>query len=336
MAAIWRQTRQWLPGVLVSILAILVLLRLARWEELLPALENLRWQVLLPAVGLFIVSMLGRALAWWILLQRKASYPRTVLILNEGYLLNNLFPFRLGELGRTVLMGEASGSGPFFVLPTIVLERSFDLLMAAGLLLVTLPLVFGADWAQPVAIATLIVILGGFVLLFVGAKTRNSWRPWVGRQLERWPVFSRTVLPWLDSLLDGFAVVANPGQFLLAFGCMFVSWILALGQYTLLLYNFAPQALIWWSAFILGVAAFGVALPSAPASLGVFEASVVGALALLGVSAAPALAYALVLHLTHFIITGIIGLFGLYREGDTINSIYRRIAGLRGSQPAQT
>jgi glycosyltransferase 2 family protein len=320
----------------VSVLAIVVLLRLARWEDLLPALSNLSWQTLLPAILLFVISMLGRALTWWILLRRKAPYPRTVLILNEGYLLNNLFPFRLGELGRSVLMGEASGTGPFYVLPTIILERSFDLLIAAGLLLASLPFVFGATWAQPLAVGTLIVILGAFVLLFAGAKKRSTWRPWLDRLLSRWPLFSRTVLPWFDALLDGFEIIAHPAQFLLAFGCMLVSWVLALGEYTVLLTSFAPQAQLWWPAFILGVAAFGVALPSAPGAIGVFEASVVGSMALLGVSAAHALAYALVIHLIHFLITGAIGLFGLYREGDTLLGIYRRIVQSRSRKPAET
>lgn len=319
----------------MSVLALLVLLRLARWEELLPAFSSLRWQILLPAIALFIVSMLGRALTWWILLKRKASYPRTVLILNEGYLLNNLFPFRLGELGRSVLMGEASHTGPFYVLPTIILERSFDLLIAAGLLLASLPFVFGADWAQPLAVATLSVILIAFFFIYIGAKKRTTWRPWLDRLLARWPAFRTLVLPWFDSVLDGFEIVTNPAQFLLAFGCMIASWMLALAQYTILLDNFAPQALFWWPAFILGVAAFGVALPSAPASLGVFEASVVGSMALLGVPAALALAYALVIHLIHFVITGTIGLYGLYREGDTLLGIYRRIVSSRSKQIAE-
>ena len=45
---------------------------------------------------------------------------------------------------------------------------------------------------------------------------------------------------------------------------------------------FVPEAPYWWILFVLGVVSLGAALPSAPASLGVFEGSIVAALALLG------------------------------------------------------
>ena len=64
----------------------------------------------------------------------------------------------------------------------------------------------------------------------------------------------------------------------------------------------------------------GVALPSAPAALGVFEASIVGALSILGVSAG-ALGFALLMHLFQFVITAILGIIGLIQEGRSISSL---------------
>ncbi len=325
----WKKARQWLPGLLVSILALVIVLRLASWEELGPALANYDWRYLLPGVGLFLVSLLLRVVAWWLLLQRRSSYPRTFLIINEGYLLNNIFPFRLGELGRALLMGEATATTPFFVLSTIMLERLFDVALAAGLLLSTLPLVLGLTWARPLGIAALALVAFGLVILFFLARSRKSWRPWLERRLTRFPRFQHTLLRWLDSLLDGFDILNNPLQLLLAFGALALSWGLAVAEYYVMLLGVAQQAQFWWGGFVLGVVGFGVALPSAPASLGVFEASVVAALALLSVSPATALAYAVTVHLIHFIGTGLIGLAGLYREGNSIAGIYQRLAGVR-------
>ena len=45
-----------------------------------------------------------------ILLQNKAPYRRVFLTLNQGYLLNNIFPFRLGELGRAFLLSQATNN----------------------------------------------------------------------------------------------------------------------------------------------------------------------------------------------------------------------------------
>jgi uncharacterized protein (TIRG00374 family) len=321
----WKQVRQWLPGVLVSLLAVFLVFRLAKWEDLVPALLAMDRRSLILAVGLFIASMLLRAYAWWILLQRRASYPKTTLILNEGYLLNNLFPFRLGELGRAVFMSEAAHTSVFYVLSTIMLERLIDVAMAAVLLLVSIPLVLELDWARPAGISALLAVTVGLAFLFALARSRERWQPWVDRQLSRWPAFHQTVRPWLDSLLDGFAVLNRPGQFFLALAAMLVSWGLAITQYTVLIRGILPEAEPWWGLFVLGVAAVGVALPSAPASLGVFEASIVGGLALIGVPGAIALAFAILAHLIHVAVTGVIGLYGFYKEGQTINGIYRRL-----------
>lgn len=327
----WQRVRQWLPGVLVSLLAVFFIFRVARWESLGPALAAIEWRDLLPVVGLFLASMLARVFAWWLLLQRRAPYSKTLLILNEGYLLNNLFPFRLGELGRAVFMGEASHTTPFLVLSTIMLERLIDVALAASLLLFSIPLVFEMAWARPLSIAALLAVLSGLLVLAGLARSRLRWRPWLDQKTNKWKRINQTILPWLDSLLDGFEVLNQPGQFAGALLAMLVSWGLAIWQYYLLLQAVVPDAQLWWAVFVLGVAAFGVAIPSAPASLGVFEAAIVGGLSLLGVDPTLALAYAVVAHLIHFGITNLIGLFGLFREGKSITRIYQRLVENRAS-----
>jgi glycosyltransferase 2 family protein len=325
LASIWRIARQWLPGIIVSVLAFLFIFQLANWNELGPALVAVQWKFLAPAVAVFFVSMLARAFAWWILLQRKAPYIRTVFILNEGYLLNNLLPFRLGELGRAVLMGQVTQTSPFYVLSTIMMERAFDLAIAASLLLYSIPLVLEINWARPLALTTLGTVVVGFFFLYILSITRARWLPNIEEKISHGNTLIKKLWPWFRSLLDGFSILANPLQFLFAAGGMLTSWGLAIYQYKLLLTAVTPGIQAWWPVFVLGVAAFGVALPSAPGSLGVFEASVVGALALVGISAASALTYAVALHLIHFVITGIIGIIGLYQEGETISSIYQRL-----------
>lgn len=329
MRSYWIRVRKWLPGIVVSVIAILLLIRLVNWDELSKAIAQMDALYLVPAILLFFISLLARVYAWWVLLQRKASYRKAFYILNIGYLLNNIFPFRLGELGRAVLMGEASQTTPFFVLSTIMLERLIDVAFAAGLLLATIPFVLSLTWARSLGVAALMIVFAGLILLFILAQSSNRWRPWIGKKLARFSRFSQTVLPWLDSLLDGFGILSNPTQFFLAVGSMCLSWVLAVAEYYLLLRAVYPLAEFWWAGFMLSVAAFGVALPSAPGSLGVFEASIVGALALVGVPVAEALAVAVIAHLIHYIITGGFGLFGFYQEGTTIRAIYQRLTQFR-------
>jgi len=98
----------------------------------------------------------------------------------------------------------------------------------------------------------------------------------------------------------------------------------------LVIYYLAIDAVIagapfWWAGFVAGFMALGVAIPSAPSALGVFEASFVGALAILGGQTGTALGYALILHLVNFVVIMIFGVWGLFREGLGISKILSSI-----------
>lgn len=314
----------WLPGLLVSALALTALARLADWRQVGRIWLGLPWWVFSLGWALFIISMFTRVFAWRVMLRAQVGWRRALFALNEGYLLNNVFPMRAGELGRALLLRERSGLGTFFVLSTIVIERAFDLALAAAVLLMTIPLALAADWAAPAALTSLAVVTAALGLLYLAARHRTRWTPWISRFLERWPPLRALIWPRLEATLDGFALLTAPRQFLLALAGMMLTWGLAVVEYAFLLRFFAPQAAWWWGAFVLGAAAVGVALPSAPAALGVFEAAVVGALALLDVPYEPALAYAVLVHALHFLTTTLIGAYALLQDGESLSSLWRR------------
>ena len=84
--------------------------------------------------------------------------------------------------------------------------------------------------------------------------------------------------------------------------------------------------------------AFGIALPSSPGSIGVFEAAWVGALALCGADPTAALAFAITAHALSFTIASGCGLVALIREvprGEGITSRARSLLTGRDNTPEQ-
>ncbi|NMB67473.1 MAG: flippase-like domain-containing protein [Chloroflexi bacterium] len=318
-----REWLRWLPGIGISLVALFVVFRLARWEGLSTAFTTIQWEYIWLS-GLFTVAfLLVRAAAWRTLMENKPSFKDTFFVVNEGYLLNNLFPLRAGEIGRAVIMGQQTGWGPFHVLSTIVIERVFDMLMAAGMLLATLPLVLGAvSWGLPVAIITLIVMGGGLVVMFLMARNRDFVERLATRLGERWPFVKTRVVPQVEKMLDGLSALSNPRQFLTALGLIMLCWFIAVFQYYVVMIPIAPGSPLWYGAFIVTVLALGVAIPSAPAALGVFEASIVGAMAILGFDNATALAIGISLHFMQFVITGIFGIIGLVIQRRSLGSLF--------------
>jgi uncharacterized protein (TIRG00374 family) len=322
---------RWLPGLVISTVAIILLIRFSNWSEVIQAVSLMNQTWLFPALAFFIMSMGLRAVVWRVLLQNKARYGRVFLTMNEGYLLNNILPFRLGELGRAFLLSQSTDLSGFFVLSTIVIERAYDLAIAAGLLLATLPFVFGIDMGQTIAFSVLMIVTLGLFTMFLLARNRQ----WIKSKLDQFSLqriaFRDRFVPRIDSFLAGMGALSRLDQFLLSVSVMLLSWLCGGLEIYFLTKSFGVQADFWWIGFVLGVISLGIALPSVPAGLGVYEVAMVGAFSLLGVPTSVALAVALVAHLIHIVFTGFVGMYGIFRDGESISGLYQRLRRVRYS-----
>ena len=316
---------RWLPGLVISAIAILLLIRFSNWQGVIEVLTLMDLNWFITAIIFYLLGMVMRAFSWRTLLQNKASYGRVFLTLNEGYLLNNIFPFRLGELGRAVLLSQATGLSAFFVLSTIIIERAYDVAIAAGLLLATLPFVLGLDAGQTIASLVMVLVSLVLVSLFLLARYRQRLIMKLEAYGETRPLIRKRFLRRVESLLDGLAALSRVDQFLLSVFYILVAWFFGSVQLYFLTLSLGIAVEFWWIGFIVGVISLGIALPSAPAGLGIYEVAMVGAFSLLGVPSSQALAVALVAHFIHITITGFIGAYAIFQDGETLTGIYLRL-----------
>ncbi|HEY6074387.1 MAG TPA: lysylphosphatidylglycerol synthase transmembrane domain-containing protein, partial [Anaerolineales bacterium] len=245
---------------------------------------------------------------------------------------NNFLPFRLGELGRAFLLSRKSNLQFLEILPTIVIERAVDLGFSAAILLLSLPFVVGGGSAQKIA-----WIIGGVVILSLAALyflARN--RQWAldlfHRLSQRWPVLQRAGGSFLEAFFEGLAVLTDGWLFARFLFWMAVNWVIAALWYFLVIKAFFTQATFAWAMFVLGAAAFGGAIPSLPGAVGTFEGALGGALFLLSGDQSTAFTVALVAHLFNYLNSGVIGLIGLAREGQTLTGIYRELMNFRNRE----
>lgn len=277
-------------------------------------------------VAFFTLSFLTvRSLGWKALLGKNATFIETFLKVNEGYFVNNIFPFRLGEISRALFMGNTVKENPAKILSTIVVERVFDLIILAILLLNMLPYAFGLDLNPRFLWIILISMVAGLVVLFVIVRNQSFVREklaWLGKKI---PVFEKLGLPLAYSFLGGFQILTSPRQFVMGFLGVAGSWLVSLCQYSVFLLLMVPNAEWWWGAFSNVAMALGIALPSAPGGVGIFEGTIIAALNLFSIPEATALAYALLLHVVHYIITALIGLYALYRDGVSVKGLFSNL-----------
>lgn len=316
-------SRRWfgvLFGVAVSVVTIFLVFQWAGWDPLLIALKSVDLRMLFAAVGVFLFSMLARTLSWRELLNREFTLIQVLAALNEGYLLNNILPWRLGEFGRAILLGR-KGGGMLSVLSTILIERLLDVFIAFSILVALLPTAAGLPEARRTGLILAgILILGGVVVWIL---LRDS--SWVKRLFERLPGDADRWSGMWERLRVGLLVLREPDRFLRSFAWLSLSWILAGIQYWLVLNAVLPGASLLWGFFMLTVTLLGVAVPSSPGFIGVFEAAGVLALSVFGVPRGEALAASLLIHAMVYVVGSTFGVIAIIREGDTVINIYREI-----------
>lgn len=311
--------------MVISLAAIALIVTFVDLGHFVAAMRSANYWLLLGVLAASFVWLAMRAVVWRTILRGRAAYRDVFLTLNEGYLLNNFLPFRLGEMGRAFLLGRRSKLGFLEVLPTIIIERVLDLAFAAAILMSAVPFVVGAKEAGRIAIVIGGLVVFGLVVLYLLARNRERALRLFNRLFARMPKVRQVGNGFLDSLFSGLAILTDGWLFLRVLLWMTVNWAFAVFQFYLLILAFFPQAELPWSLFGLGAVAFGNAIPSLPGAVGTYEGALGGALALLSGDQSTALAAALTAHLTNYISTGSIGIFALSAEGETLMGVYRQL-----------
>lgn len=321
-----RDWRRIVPGIIISVLSLVVIFYLVDLKRLLDALRLADFRYIFLLFVITLIWIVVRSIVWRTLLQERAPLGMVFLTLNQGYLLNNVLPLRLGEVARALLLSRKAHLGFLQVFSTVLIERALDVAMAAGVLLSSLPFVVGGGFAwQAAALAGSLVIIGLFMLHLLA---RNQ--PWAQAQYERWsqriPALGKLLKPGqLTALFEGLAVLVDGRRFLLVLLWMLLNWGIAILQFYVLMRAFYPQAELVWATLTLGVMAFGVAVPSSPGAVGVLELSIMGALSVFGVDPSTALATALTAHLTNYLLTGLIGAYAFLKDGLSLTGVFRDV-----------
>ncbi len=322
----WRRV---LPGIAVSLISLIVVFYFADLEKFRQALLLANLRLILLAGGLMLSWLFVRSLLWRTLLKNASSYRDVFWTINEGYLINNFMPFRLGEVARAFLLSKKSGLRFWEILSTIFIERLMDITFAVGFFLLLLPFVVGARGQAAYAVLMGGVMLLVFLVLYLLARNRQ-WALEVNRRVGlRFPLVKRLTDRVVPSVLDGLGVLTDGRLFLWALIWAILDWVIAIFQYHALVRAYVPDAPLLWGSFTLMVAALGIAAPSSPGGVGVFEAAIVGALSLFGVDASVALAAAITAHLLQYLVTGVLGVYALVRDGESLTGLYRRVRGIQ-------
>ncbi len=314
----------WIPGIIISGFALFALSRFVNIDDLAEAINKFTPTNIIIFIFLITLPLGFRAQAWKSLLQ-EVSIKNSFLMINEGYFLNNLIP-RSGEIARIFLAKSTSDINAFHSAAAIIFERSLDVIIAAGLFLSTIPLVVDLGWMKPMAILLMIGFVGIIFAMVLVALNAGKIEKWVMNRSSKLSFIEKSLKPLIIKGIHGLTSLAKPKNLLIGIFWIICSWILWVSLLFYALRIIDPAAPLWWAIFGEGVLALGIALPSAPANLGVYEGTLVIALSILGIDNNSALSTAIILHSLQIVITSLLGIIGLAIHGLSLKDVIKNIS----------
>jgi hypothetical protein len=315
----------WL-GVLISILFIWLALRGLRLNEFWQAVKGANYFWLLPGIAVYFLAVWVRAWRWHYLLGPVKKIPTRQMfpITTIGYMGNNVYPARAGEVLRAVLLKRKEGVSVSASLATIIVERIFDGVVMLGFVFVNLPelakLTGGSGFVgniQQVALAGSAAFFGALALFLLAAMF-----PQVTARIGFWfiehllpPRYHEKVAGLMSRFLEGLASLRSPFHALMVFFTSVIIWLLETGKYWLVMHAFPFQVSFFALMLMNGIVNLATTIPSAPGYIGTFDAPGIAVLAAYGVDHSVAAGYTLVLHVALWLPITLLGAYYLAREG---------------------
>ncbi len=316
--------RRWLlvvAGVVVSALFLyagFAGLDLAQVWAIIQTIE-IGWVILAAAV--FFLAAYIITWRWYYLLRPVQDVPpaRLFPLVIVGYMGNNIYPFRIGEVIRAYLLNRQEGTNIPASLTTILVERVFDGLTMLVFIFTALLFVEFDEPAIRQGVVILTVLFVAALLIFFALALRPALtRRLVTTLIDRLaPAPLRPRLTALaDELLAGLAALRSARDLALTFAASLASWIVEASTYWITLRAFALSDVGFFVVLlVVGLGNLATILPTTPGYVGTFHGIVALVLRAFGVAQTEAAAYAVVMHAVIFVPVTIAGAIYLLRWG---------------------
>lgn len=318
--------RFWL-GLAISLACLFLAVRIIDLGEASATLARAQVLPILLALATLAITLAAKALRWKVLFYPRygqVQFVNAFPVLIIGQMANSLFPLRLGEVARAYLIGEREEVSKAFALGTIALEKAIDMFMALLLLVALIPWMPLPAWAaasgETMALTFGLLLVTTMVLIYQKGRIAGI----VGRFLQALPLLSRWAsVQRVSTALDSLDVLRHGDKWLSLGLLSLVAWASAVftNYFTLLALDLRLPLVA--SAFLLLVLQIGVAVPSAPGRIGVFQYLVILALSVFSVGGPSALGVGVLLYLIAYVPPIIGGLLFMWAENISLVSLRR-------------
>jgi uncharacterized protein (TIRG00374 family) len=304
---------------LMVLVGVLLWWRGPDWSVVYHAFDLVNWAWVAFALGLNLVSVLARSVAWRFTIDQALDPPRprfdsVFSAFSIGLLANAVLPGRIGELARVAVLRRRLPHGPGTtgaLVGTVFAHRLFDLFPALLLVAYVITTAKIPHWAVTSLVIVSIIGVFLFTAAVVGARRRQRLALDGVRPIRRLLVMAR----------QGLAVLRSPLPAVAAIMLQCVGWLFQLLAVYVAMRAFDIHAPLHAAALVLLLMNVATIFPLWPGNIGLLQAAVALPLVQYGVNYSTGFAYALVLQVLEMSVGVGIGLLFLAREGLSFASL---------------
>jgi len=334
-------------GLAVSAVFIYLALRGLKLSAFVAALRGADYIWLVPGIAAYFLAVAARTWRWHTMLRHIEDVPVYPLfrIVCIGYMGNNIYPARAGEVLRSYVLKRAYGIRMTASLPTVIIERLFDGLTMLAFVFAAFPFVRFDSAAlagyQTLIIAlTLLFVFALVVFLVLAARpgwTRSLYTRAVHLLLP--PRYHERMLDTAGRFLLGFESLARGRQVFMIFATSVLVWLFETLKYWFVMHAFHFEVSFFTLMLMNGVVNLATTIPGLPGHWGTFDLPGIAILVAAGVDRAIAAPYTLVLHVALWLPVTLLGAFYLWHSHISLRDARREISTDRGADavgPATT
>ncbi len=315
-------------GAAVSLGFLYLAFRNVDREIFLRSFSGADWRWIFPLGAAVAADLFIRGLKWKILLAplARAGVYDCFRLQSVGLGLNNVLPFRLGELARAAFAANLFRLPIWTIISTIVVERALDLLVLIALFLAAAALGGMGDAAAQYA-HFFWAGLGG-VLIAVGALAfaeEVAGSRLLGRFFRRLPRIERV----FRQAAQGAKALHRPSSAVIVILLGFFQWTLSISGIYFAARAFNIEAVLNFTrgVAVIFTSAMAASVPGVPGYFGNVEYAVARVMTGWGVDMNVGVAFAGWMHIVSYFFQTGIGLVFLYGMGQSLGGVWRDFSG---------
>ncbi|NOZ29117.1 MAG: flippase-like domain-containing protein [Chloroflexi bacterium] len=312
-----RKAQFWI-GILISLVFMGFAVRRLELDQVWHAMRTARYIWILPGVAVYFFGVWARTWRWHYLLRPMQTVPLTRLfpVVCIGYMGNNIYPARAGEVIRSYVLRRREGISMGASLATVLVERVFDGLVMLVFVFIALPFTPMPNWLRQIVILSSLLFFSALLVFLALAARPQRVRALYDRLADRLLPgrFRGPVGGLLDRFLIGLSSLRSGRDVIMLFWTSVVIWLAETVKYWFVMHAFDFTVPFYVLMLMNGVVNLATTIPAAPGYVGTFDLPGIEILVTFGVARDIAGAYTAVLHVALWLPITLLGAYYMWRE----------------------